>query len=589
MPKITLTDLSTTATVGSQTTAINNNNQILENAIDNTLSRDGTSPNAMEADLDMNSNHILNLPEAVDNTSPVRKGDMPDYIPNFFIQSNQPSTTVEGSLWVDSDSADKDLYQLRNGIWTDTNVDFEAGYTTLNPPAIDVSFTPAGPVTSTNVQAAIEEVAAFIPPPPAATDVSFTPAGSISSNNVQAALQELDTEKQPVDATLTALAGYNTNGILTQTAADTFVGRSVAGTTGQITVTNGDGVAGDPTVSLPADVVIPTILTTPNTGLHVLDTNASHDLIIKPGSDLTADRTFTLTTGNADRTLDISAANVTISSLIAPYLNSTTNSQFQISIGVREVLTANRDYYVRTDGSDSNDGLTNSPSGAFLTIQKALDVAGSLDFSIYNVTINVGAGTFSGTGSSILKAFAGSGTLNIIGAGAGSTTISRTSGTCFYGDHTFCKYRISDMKLQTTTSGDCIFLFGPGLLNHSGIEFGTSAGTHLRAEQGASLVAIGNYSISGGATYHMTAGLHSRINSSGRTVTTSSTPAFSIAYAGSNRLSYVLANGMTFTGTGATGSRYVAISGGFIDTNGGGASYFPGSTAGSTSTGGTYL
>lgn len=556
MPKITLTDLSTTATVGSQTTAINNNNQILENAIDNTLSRDGTSPNAMEADLDMNSNHILNLPEAVDDTSPVRKGDMPDYIPNFYIQPSQPSTTIEGSLWVDSDSPDKDLYQLRNGIWTDTNIDFEAGYTTLNPPAIDVS---------------------------------FTPAGSISSNNVQAALQELDTEKQPIDATLTALAGYNTNGILTQTAADTFIGRSVAGTAGQITVTNGDGVAGDPTISLPADVVIPTILTTPNTGLHVLDTNASHDLIIKPGSDLTADRTFTLTTGNADRTLDISAANVTISSLIAPYLNSTTNNQFQTSIGVREVLTANRDYYVRTDGSDSNNGLTDSPSGAFLTIQKALDVAGTLDFSIYNVTINVGAGTFSGTGSSILKAFAGSGTLNIIGAGAGSTTISRTSGTCFYGDHTFCKYRISDMKLQTTTSGDCIFLFGPGLLNHSGIEFGTSAGTHLRAEQGASLVAIGNYSISGNATYHMTAGLHSRINSSGRTVTTSSTPAFSIAYAGSNRLSYVLANGMTFTGTGATGLRYIAISGGYIDTNGGGASYFPGSSAGSTSTGGTYL
>src|SRR3990167_4872387 len=31
-----------------------------------------------------------------------------------------------------------------------------------------------------------------------------------------------------------------------------------------------------------------------NTGLHLLDTNASHDLIIKPGSDLTADKTLTL-------------------------------------------------------------------------------------------------------------------------------------------------------------------------------------------------------------------------------------------------------------------------------------------------------
>ncbi|HEX2860691.1 MAG TPA: hypothetical protein VHN79_03585 [Lacunisphaera sp.] len=41
----------------------------------------------------------------------------------------------------------------------------------------------------------------------AASDVTFTPAGAIAATNVQAALQELDTEKQPLDAALTALAG----------------------------------------------------------------------------------------------------------------------------------------------------------------------------------------------------------------------------------------------------------------------------------------------------------------------------------------------------------------------------------------------
>lgn len=46
-------------------------------------------------------------------------------------------------------------------------------------------------------------------------------------------------------------------------------------------------------------------LTFPNTGLHILDTNASHDLIIAPGSDLTADRTLTVTTGDASRTLTL--------------------------------------------------------------------------------------------------------------------------------------------------------------------------------------------------------------------------------------------------------------------------------------------
>jgi hypothetical protein len=43
-----------------------------------------------------------------------------------------------------------------------------------------------------------------------------------------------------------------------------------------------------------------------NTGLKIEDTNASHLLTIAPGSDLTANRTLTLTTGDAARTLTLS-------------------------------------------------------------------------------------------------------------------------------------------------------------------------------------------------------------------------------------------------------------------------------------------
>lgn len=65
----------------------------------------------------------------------------------------------------------------------------------------------------------------------------------------------IGTNVQAFDATLSALASYNTNGILTQTAADTFTGRTITGTTNRISVTNGDGVSGNPTLDIGTNVV----------------------------------------------------------------------------------------------------------------------------------------------------------------------------------------------------------------------------------------------------------------------------------------------------------------------------------------------
>lgn len=61
----------------------------------------------------------------------------------------------------------------------------------------------------------------------------------------------------------------------------------------------------DGTVTLSAEWAPGQVITFPNTGLHILDTDASHDLILKAGSNLTADRTLTVTTGDSDRTLTI--------------------------------------------------------------------------------------------------------------------------------------------------------------------------------------------------------------------------------------------------------------------------------------------
>lgn len=67
------------------------------------------------------------------------------------------------------------------------------------------------------------------------------------------------TDVQAFDATLTAFAAYNTNGIFTQTAADTFTGRTITGTANEVTVTNGSGVAGNPTLTLPTPIKTHTV------------------------------------------------------------------------------------------------------------------------------------------------------------------------------------------------------------------------------------------------------------------------------------------------------------------------------------------
>lgn len=63
MTKIVLSDATTLSNETSFLSGLNANYAIIETASDTFLSRDGTSPNEMEADFDMNSYQILNIGE----------------------------------------------------------------------------------------------------------------------------------------------------------------------------------------------------------------------------------------------------------------------------------------------------------------------------------------------------------------------------------------------------------------------------------------------------------------------------------------------------------------------------------------------
>jgi hypothetical protein len=233
---------------------------------------------------------------------------------------------------------------------------------------------------------------------PTATQITNTGAGNIAASTVQAAINELDTEKQPLDATLTAWAAFNTNGLLTQTSADTFTGRTLTGPAAGITVSNGNGVSGNPTLALAND-------------LAALEGLASTGFAVRSGTDTWVQRSLTapaagLTISNND---GISGApTFALANDLAAYeglsttgivVRSATDTALTRSITgtANEITVAN------------GDGVAGAPT---LSLPTALTFTGK----------TVTGGTFSGPG--ITTPGAG---ITFAGSTSGTTTLAATA------------------------------------------------------------------------------------------------------------------------------------------------------------------
>lgn len=255
----------------------------------------------------------------------------------------------------------------------------------------------------------------------------------------------------------------------------------------------------------------------------------------------------------------------------------------------REHLTAARTYYVRTDGSDSNDGLTDTSGGAFLTIQHAVDVVcDTLDINSQQVVIQVADGAYNAPVA--LMSFLGSTRVTLRGntTTPANVTITTSTGNCFTVARAGA-WQVEGFKLSTTGGNyDAIGVAGVSDINLRALDFGASTRSHIVVGDGAVLRCTGPYSISGSAAHHYYAGTQANVTLNGATVTLTGTPAFSVAFANAQHLGLLVAWNATFSGA-ASGVRYNVFANSVIFTNGGGANFFPGSAAGSSGSGGQYM
>ena len=254
---------------------------------------------------------------------------------------------------------------------------------------------------------------------------------------------------------------------------------------------------------------------------------------------------------------------------------------------VRERLTGNRTYHVRTDGSNANDGLSNTAGGAFATLQKAMDVIAGLDCDIHNVTVSVAPGTYAAV--LVLKSYLGSGNVSFIGdeTTPGSVVIE-VAGIAVSTAAVGGSFIVAGFRLRSTGSQDARCLTRTSLTLRNNDYAGTSNYRVFCGQFGRISFSGTSNVISGLATGLLLVQSYGYVEmfSANFTIAANLTIAGAFVFCQAGFMQVALTTfslgGFTVTGTRATVSQNGVISGT------GGTGYFPGTVAASALTGGQY-
>ena len=253
--------------------------------------------------------------------------------------------------------------------------------------------------------------------------------------------------------------------------------------------------------------------------------------------------------------------------------------QFATPAGGRQVLTANRTYFISPTGSNSNDGLT--AATPFLTPQKFADVVGTLDRGIFSVTGQFANGTYS-FGSNFLSPKDGVGDGDIVYLGNAdnpeNVTFTGTNADGFIQAFGLSKWQIfQGIKFTNTNNGHVFNAQFGSKVQYKNCDFGAvGSGWHIVSANGA-IVSNGNApskitGSSSGFLLLFSAGLAEFVLA---TLTIQNTPTWGSAFAMVVHASQLNFYNATVMGS-STGTKAIINSAGNIS-NAGGGNNLPGS------------